>query len=530
MTLGEFAQRCGGQLLNADPSVEISGFETDSRACQPGSLFIAIHGANVDGHDFVATLSSSVASLATSPSGRGRSSLSESHADLSVRPGEGIWNSGYPLPSPLPEGEGAISDVHKSPSLGEGVARHETGAGSVTSPEALGSGGEGAIAASLVERDCGPYPQILVRSVTDALATFALSKRSEFTGPVVGITGSNGKTSAKEFVAAALSPLGPVLKSGGNRNTEYTAPLLWTEGKGDEKSAVAEMGMRGFGQIAHLAGFTQPDVCLITMIGTAHVEMVGSREGIAQAKAEIFEHAKPGAPVVIWREDDFYNDLRMRAEGHPVVTFGFSPDADVRVLGYRAETLEKSVVMLRWKDQTEECVIPTIGRHQSLNAAAAVAVAVQCGVDFADACRAIQNAKLPPLRMEIRHLRGATLLLDNYNASPDSTVAALLTLRELPSNGSKWAILGEMKELGDFSESGHRMVGKALAEFPVEHVVFFGDLTRYMEDEAVGIGFPKGSIQRVADLDELSQILNQVHDGDLVLMKGSRALGMERAL
>lgn len=471
MTVGEFARRCGGTLVRVDSSLELTGFETDSRACRPGSLFIAIRGANVDGHDYVPALNS----------------------------------------SPCVQGEVASE---RSEDDGGGV-----GPNSRSSP-----------IVALTERNVGDYPLVVVDSVVDALARFARSKRDDFAGPVVGITGSNGKTSAKEFCAAALSPLGPVLKSGGNRNTEYTAPLLWTEANGDEVAAVAEMGMRGKGQIRHLAQFTQPTVALITMIGTAHVEMVGSREGIAAAKAEIFEALKPGGAVVLWREDDFFSDLRQRAGAHPVVTFGFSPDADVRVLGYRAETLEHSIVMIQVNGQPHECILPTIGRHQALNAAAAVAVAIQCGVEPAAACAAIRTAKLPPMRMETRPLRGATLLLDNYNASPDSTVAALQTLRELPAKGEKWAILGEMKELGDFSESGHRMVGKALAEFPVQHVVFLGEMTRYMEDEAVGIGFPKGSIERVASVEELAQILDDVADGDLVLMKGSRALGMERAL
>lgn len=374
-------------------------------------------------------------------------------------------------------------------------------------------------------------PHILVDGIASALAAFAVTRRNEFLGPVVGVTGSTGKTTTKEFVAAALSPLGPVLKSEGNRNTEYTSPLVWADLRPEHKAVVVEMGMRGHGQIAHLASFSLPTIGIVTNIGTSHLEKVGSREGIVQAKSEMLRALPRDGTAVLWQEDLYLESLRSACDCR-VRTFGFAQEAECRILGYRAVTWEKCIVRGRLDDVVFEVELPTSGRHQALNAGAAVLAAWSAGVPVAEAAAALQTAVLPPMRLQVVPFRGATVVLDTYNASPDSTVAAIRTLSDLPAEGRRIAILGEMKELGDYTESGHREVGAALGVSPVDLAVLTGGPTSFIEDEALRAGFSSSKIVSYGsfDIENVRRFLAGVQPGDVVLIKGSRALGLESAL
>lgn len=392
-------------------------------------------------------------------------------------------------------------------------------------PQARENGASVALAETEVEGTC-----VLVPQLVEGIAAFGRSLRAEFRGPVVGITGSNGKTTTKELTVAALGALGPVLKSPGNQNTEYTSPLAWMRA-GDEASAVMELAMRGYGQIRHLATVHRPDVAIITMIGTAHIEMVGSREGIARAKGEILEELPEDGTAVLWQEDDFLGELMALAPGR-VRTFGFSPDAECQVVGYRALSIGTSAVALRLDGETEEVVLPVSGRHQALNAAAAALAAHTVGVQFSAAVAGLLNAEWPPMRMEVREIGGVTVVVDTYNASPDSTVAALRALAEVNTAGRRIAVLGEMKELGPFSESGHRMVGRAVAETDLDAVLLTGGPTDWIRDEAVQAGYPAERLSLLAapEPEAIAAFLRTAEAGDQVLIKGSRALGLERAL
>lgn len=436
--------RMKGRLRFSDPSAEFSGFATDSRAVEPGKVFLAIKGAKVDGHAFVADVTE----------------------------------------------KGAAASV-------------------VTMPV--------------------PYPSLEVEDLVQAIARYGHSLRREFSRPVVGVTGSNGKTTTKEFIAAALGGSPGVVKTQGNQNTEYTSPLLWTGVSSDTSAVVVEMGMRGYGQIAHLANVADPTVGVITCIGTAHIEMVGSREGIAKAKAELLERLTGAKVSVLWSEDDFLNRLKEYAPG-PVVTFGTGAEADVRVVGYRALESMVSHVLLDAFGSQVSVELPTIGRHQSLNAAAALAVAVTLGEKVDVAASRLAQAELPPMRMQKVPCAKGTVLLDAYNASPDSTIAALNTLAELEVKGRKIAVLGEMRELGDHSEEGHRAVGRALVKALPDAVCVIGPMTDWLVDEAVLAGYPRDRILIVDNTAPIVELLSRMDDGDLALVKGSRALGMEKVV
>ncbi|MBL8059380.1 MAG: UDP-N-acetylmuramoyl-tripeptide--D-alanyl-D-alanine ligase [Chthonomonas sp.] len=385
----------------------------------------------------------------------------------------------------------------------------------------------GAVAA-LVERPVGGT-HILVPNVVEALGKLGRSLREEFSGPVVGITGSNGKTTAKEMVAAALSPLGLVLKNVGNQNSEFTSPLTWFGLTPEHKSAVIEMGMRGLDQIRHLAEISKPNLGLITMIGSAHIEMVGSRQGIADAKAELFESLPSDGVAHLWADDEFAGYLRSKAPCR-VRTFGAGPDADMRLVGYKALGVDRCEARLSLGSWNSTIELPTVGRHQALNAAAALLVADSANVPLAQTAEALTQVQLPAMRMEIVRQGGATIMLDTYNASPDSMVAAIRTLSELPCEGRRVAIIGEMKELGSVSELGHRRVGREISISPIDELVLYGEETRFIAEEAKQGGFAASRIKVATRIDEVRAIVASLFDGDLALIKGSRALELERAL
>ena len=387
-------------------------------------------------------------------------------------------------------------------------------------------------ATAVLSEQIAIVPTIHVSSIVDAIARFGRTLRNEFAGPVIGITGSNGKTTTKEFIAAALTPLGEIVKSPGNRNTEYSSPLVWAEVSESTRAVVVELAMRGLGQIRHLSDVHRPTIGVVTMIGTAHAELVGSREGIASAKSELLGSLPHDGAAVLWAEDVFLGNLKSKCKC-PTYTFGFSPDADCKILGYRAIAVDRCNAIGSLFDENFELDLPTVGRHQILNAAASILAAKLAGVSTEASTNRIRFAKLPPMRMEVLNVHGATILLDTYNASPDSAGAAIRTLTELPCEGRRIAILGEMLELGDFTESGHRQIGRALAESRIDHILFVGNSMQYAIHEALRAGLPSDRLVEMEpiDRDNLNsafQLLESVRPGDLVLIKGSRALGLER--
>jgi UDP-N-acetylmuramoyl-tripeptide--D-alanyl-D-alanine ligase len=385
---------------------------------------------------------------------------------------------------------------------------------------------EAGAAVAVVERPVDG-PHILVPNLVDALARFGRHYRERFRGPVIGITGSAGKTTAKEFLASALEPLGKVLKTVGNRNTEYTAPLLWADLESDTAVVVVELAMRGFGQIAHLATFSQPTIGVITNIGYGHMEMVGDRAGIARAKGELLEALPWDGTAILWQEDEFLETLKDTAGQRTVRTFGFSAKSECRIVSYRPLDWQRAEVRGVAGGQDWTAVVPVVGRHISLNAAAAILAAVVAGVPAQAAADRLASAKLPPMRMEARELNGASLLVDTYNASPPAMLAAIETLRELPVRGRRVAVVGEMKELGEHTEALHREVGRALAS--LDAVLFYGaPMADFAREEAVSAGLRDARVAH--SLEDVRAFLGELQPGDAALVKGSRALELERAL
>ncbi|MHB8637335.1 MAG: UDP-N-acetylmuramoyl-tripeptide--D-alanyl-D-alanine ligase [Fimbriimonadaceae bacterium] len=380
-------------------------------------------------------------------------------------------------------------------------------------------------AAAVVEHSV-PGPHILVRNLPTALAVMASAYRERFGGPVIGVTGSAGKTTTKEFIAAAVASLGAVLKTEGNRNTEYTAPLMWTELTEEHKVVVCEMGMRGFGHIQHLAGFSRPTIGVVTNVGVSHLELVGTREGIARAKAEMLHVLPPEGAAVLWAGDEF---LRVLAEASPapVKTFGTDDAAECCVTGYVAHGWRNATVTGSLYGRSWSATLPSVGRHMALNAAAAVLAATCAGVDVDVAADGLKNAKIPPLRMEVREWNGATLLIDTYNASPASMLPAIEVLGEGPVSGRRIAVIGAMRELGPATEAAHREVGRALLAANVDQILLYGAETDPAYDELMKGG--QAGVKRAESLAEIEAFLRMLQPGDVALVKGSRSLELEKA-
>ena len=389
--------------------------------------------------------------------------------------------------------------------------------------DALAKGAAGA----LVERIPAEAhaPLIEVGSVINAMAALGLHYRQNLKGPVVGVTGSAGKTTVKEMVAAALSPLGAVLKSEGNLNTEFGVPMTWAKIQPAHRAAVIEMAMRGPGQIAHLARISEPHIGVITSIGSAHIGELGSEEAIATAKAELLQALPPTGTAVIPSDSKFSGLLR-DAANCKVVSFG--QDGDYRVADWRQNG--------DWVEFVVSCAerhlsgrVFGIGQVQAKNAAAAIAAAHAAGVSFEQAIESIEQATFPPKRMQVFDCGGVTIWLDAYNSSPESCKLALESFAQAEISGRRIAVLGDMLELGDFAEEKHREVGQTAAIANLDELALVGNLARFIAEGARDAGF-EGEVSFFEDAIAARRVLDRACKGDGVLIKASRGLALEHII
>ncbi len=363
-----------------------------------------------------------------------------------------------------------------------------------------------------------------------ALGDIARASREGFTGPVIGVTGSVGKTTTKELLALALSPLGVIHKTPANLNNEIGLPLTILSAPPETKALVLEMGMRGLGQIAELAAMCWPTVGVITGIGMSHVELLGSQESIARAKGELFEALDPKGLAVYPATDAFASVLKGKLFA-PALTVALDADADVRATdlvfsggGWDAQvTSPWGSAVLR---------VPSPGKFNVQNALLALAVAGSLGVDLKAAAEAIATYQPGAMRLEpLVSSVGATILSDCYNAAPDSMAGALETLMqaELGEGGKRIAVLGEMRELGEYADEGHALVGRTIAKLKPEMLVLVGDeKIRKMSAAAIAGGFSPEHLHYFATSQQAaSGVKFIVQKNDVVLVKGSRGLAME---
>ncbi|WP_116953287.1 UDP-N-acetylmuramoyl-tripeptide--D-alanyl-D-alanine ligase [Jiangella endophytica] len=337
---------------------------------------------------------------------------------------------------------------------------------------------------------------------------------------VVGVTGSQGKTSTKDLLAAVLSSAGPTVATIGSLNNELGAPLTMLRADESTRFLVLEMGARHIGHIADLAALAVPDIAVVLNVGRAHLGKFGSRAAIAQAKGELVRGLAPGGTAVLNGDDPLVAAMRSLTDG-PVLTFGGAEHADVRVLGLTLDRLARPSFTLRAAGTSAAVVLPLLGAHQAYNASAAAAAGLAAGVPLDAAAAALATASLSKWRLELRDLAGgATLLNDSYNAHPESTLAGLDALAAI-EGGRRIAVLGAMLELGDDSEAEHRAVGEYAAA-RADMVVAVGAAARPIAD-----GAGERAVALADNDAAVDWLRGHLAAGDVVLVKASRAARLD---
>lgn len=402
---------------------------------------------------------------------------------------------------------------------------------------------KGAVAALVAREVPLSVPQIIVADTLRALGNIASNYLRQLRLAnedlcIIAVTGSSGKTTTKTMIAAVLQPAVNIVVSPESFNNEIGVPLTVLQAGFEHKALVLEYAMRKKGDIKYLCRIAPPDVAVITNIGTAHIGLLGSREAIAEAKAEILgdwgiEGDRPrkdfAEVAVLPADDDFFAFLKERAKGE-VVTFGFSPNAHVRALECIVQW-DGTALSVTDGERIVRLNLPVMGEHNARNALAALAVAKVWGIDWEVAISALESFQPPKMRLQRQWLEppGCWVINDAYNANPDSVKAALKALRVLPAS-RKVAVLGEMLELGEFHGQGHYEVGQVAAE-TVDLLVIVGEGAFAIAEGAKSAGMEEERIVKFRTLEEAkAKWLNSLLPNDLVLVKASRAVRLERLL
>ncbi len=388
-------------------------------------------------------------------------------------------------------------------------------------------------AAVLVEKQAEPqaewvgHPVLAVEDTVLALGDLAAYYRQVMNPRVIGITGSVGKTTTKDMIAAVLAEKYMTLKNEGNLNTEVGLPLTIFRLEPEHRMAVLEMGMRGAGQIRYLARIARPRIGVITNIGETHIELLGSVANIAAAKGELLE-ALPGDGIAILNGDDpWCRRIADKAPGKTIF-YGAGETADVRATDVENRQAEGIAFTAVYGSQSLPVILPVPGMHNVGNALAAIAVGWQCGLAPEEIASGLARFHPSKMRLEIFRTGKITVINDAYNANPRSMEAALQVLSDLAAGARPVAILADMLELGDFAEAGHRRIGELSARSGVQLLLTVGPQAQWIAAAAREAGMPSAQIKEFAANDEALAILSElVQMGDVVLVKGSRGMKME---
>lgn len=381
-------------------------------------------------------------------------------------------------------------------------------------------------AAALVDRAVETaLPSLRVQDTRTGLGQLAAAWRARHTMPLVAVTGSNGKTTVKEMIAAILGQRGPLLVTQGNLNNDIGVPLTLLRLERTHRHAVIEMGANHPGEISYLTRIARPTVALITNAGPAHLEGFGSIEGVARAKGEIYQGLSMGGIAVI-NSDDVYAPLwRELADAHRMMTFGLQAPADVRA-EWRQESSGSALQLLTPEGATEvKLSLP--GRHNVMNALAAAAAALAAGAALSDIKKGLEAMRPVHGRLErTTGIKGAELIDDTYNANPASLQAALDVLAACATR--KWLVLGDMGELGEDAAALHERAGEWARAAGVEALYATGELSRHAA-RAFGAG-SEHFANHAALIAALTGRLERENGGVTILVKGSRSAHMEEVV
>lgn len=448
----------------------------DSRHVIPGSLFVALIGEQRDGHDYVEEAFMKGAILA----------LVEKEISFTQ----------------YDRGAVAVLDLR------DPLAAREH----VSPPESL---------------HLNPPVCLLVQNSLQALQVIARYWRRKLDLKVIGITGSVGKSTTKELVAEVLSQRYYTLKNPGNYNNEIGLPLTLLSLSEGHQRAVLEMGFYVPGEIAFLCDLALPEIGIITNIGTVHAERAGSLEDIARGKAELVE-ALPAAPqgiAVLNYDDPIVRQMSEKTKAR-IFYYGMDPAADLWADDVVGMGLEGIRFRLHYGEEKLHLRVPLIGRHSVHTALRAAAVGLVDGLSWEEIINGLRSETTQLRLVAVRSESGGLILDDTYNASPQSTIAALNLLEEL--DGRKIAVLGDMLELGQYEKQGHEMVGARAAEV-VDQLICMGELSKIIAQSAIEAGLPSQAVLLMENTDQVVEYLKKnLSTKDVVLVKGSRGMRMNR--
>ena len=392
-------------------------------------------------------------------------------------------------------------------------------------PQAINAGAVAVLTARDIGQAC-----VVVDDPVQALGRLAASVRRDLAARTIAVTGSSGKTSTKDLIAAVLVAAGRTVSPVGSFNTEVGLPLTILGAPADTEFLVLEMGMRGRGHIAYLVDIAAPHIGVVTNVGSAHMELLGSHAQIALAKSELVQGLPETGTAILNGDDALVRDMARLTSAH-VVLVGESSDCQVRASEIVLDDQARASFMVvdHASEQTAKVSLKVSGRHQVANALSAVGVGLAVGMSLGDIAAQLDDAApVSPWRMEVVRLpSGITIVNDSYNANPESVRAALEALVAMP--GRTWAVLGEMRELGDQADVAHEEVGRTTVRLGVQNSIFIGAGTRPAHLGALAEGAVGEESMLVPDVESAKRLLqDRLRPGDVVLIKASRSIGLDR--
>src|SRR5437016_7667146 len=370
------------------------------------------------------------------------------------------------------------------------------------------------------------FTVICVEDTLQAYQNIAANYRKSLPLKVLAITGSNGKTSTKDFAASVLGRKFRVTKTQGNFNNHVGLPRTILEATSNDNIAVWEIGMNHPGEVAPLAKIAAPDAAIITNVGVAHIEFMGTREAIAKEKGALAEAVGANGTVILNADDSFSKDIAGRTSAR--VLFAGTKEGTIHAIDIQQSADGSEFTILEGAHQCH-AQLPVPGLHMVQNALLAIAAGRAFGLSLEEAAAGLASAPLTKARLQIKEINGVQFLDDSYNANPDSMNAALQTLVELDTDGKRIAVLGEMRELGEETQRGHEEVGEEAAAFGVDQLIGIGEMGAVISRAAENAGLEKSAA--VGSTSEAAELLRNIAvPGDLVLIKGSRLARTENVI
>jgi len=376
---------------------------------------------------------------------------------------------------------------------------------------------------------------IEVKDTLSALQDWSKHYKDKFKTFNICVTGSNGKTTTKEIIAHVLSQEFPLLKTSGNYNNEIGIPLTLLQLNKSHKMLVAEMGMRGLGEIKALTNFIPPDLAVITNIGEAHIGLLGSKDNIFKAKSELLQSLDKDGKAIINRDDPYYFKMLDIVKDKKIYTFGIENRSDIMARNIRMVSDKGMRFSLEAQNsKSREIYLPLLGKYNVYNALVAVAVAFALGIEFDLIERGLSSFKPLDLHMQLSNFHNDIKILnDSYNASPLSVKNALETLAEVAQNNRKIAILGDMLELGEKTDFYHRKIGKEVAKLSIDVLITVGQGGKIIAQSSKEEGMAEErifSFEKNKKINLAKKLLSLTRPGDFILLKGSREMKMEEIL